>query len=308
MLAAMTVGSGSEETAERAGPERLSASAALLLAVTRSIPSFAIQPLAHLLAWLYRTLAPRKLERALVNLELAFGDQMTGRQRRTLARASLVHQAASLIETARELQRPGSVVIEGQTEFARSVAELEQSSGGQLLVTAHLGSWELLNRAATLVAARGFFALAKQPSQATADSFLDALRLAAGTEVLASGAKSTLRRMLKVLNDGGWLGLAMDQKPDGAGIKVIFFGRETEFVVGPANLIDRQGCRVLAASCVREGPSRYRLTAQELEFDPGASREQITQRLAAELEAMIRAHPEQWLWTYRRWPDPPTLP
>lgn len=305
MLAAMTGTSGGERAATAQVPERPTGTAALLLSVTRWVPAVAIEPAARLLAWVYRALAPRKLRRAMVNLEIAFGDQMSERQRRELARASLVHQAASLIETARELQQPGSVVIQGHTEFARRVAALEQGSGGQLLITAHLGSWELLNRAATLVATRGFFALAKQPQQVAANSFLDALRLAAGTRVLASGAKSTLRRMLEVLNDGGWLGLAMDQKPEGAGIPVPFFGLETEFVVGPANLIQRQGCRVLAAFCVREGRGRYRLAARQVEFEPGTSREEITRRLAAELEAMIRAHPEQWLWTYRRWPDLP---
>ena len=276
--------------------------ARIAMGMIRALPSFSVQPVARTLAGSYRLLAPRKLRRARANLDLAFADGLVAKKKDRIARASLLHQAVSMLETVRELTRPGCVTIEGVEEFDRLFGELEKRGRGQLLLTAHLGSWELLNRAATRAAANGFFALAKRPHQRTADSLLDDLRQAAGTQVLASGAKSTLRRMVEVLADNGWIGLAMDQRPEGSGIPVQFFGRETEFVVGPATMIERQGCAALVAFCIRTGRARYRLQAHEVEFSSGATREEITQRLATELERVIRQVPEQWLWTYRRWP------
>lgn len=277
----------------------------LLISLISSLPRFATEPVAWLLAWLYRLVAPRKLRRARANLQLALGHDLDSARRDRLARASLVHQAVSLIETVRAVQRAGSVEIEGSDEFARQIRDVEQSGRGQILVTAHLGSWELLNRAATELAAQGFFALAKEPGMAAANSLLDHVRRGAGTEVLPSGAKSSLKRMVAVLKARGWIGLAMDQRPEGPGIPVSFFGRRTEFVPGPSRLIESLDCGVLAAFCVRIGRARYRLIARPVTFEPGASRQAITQRLAEELEAAIRDCPEQWLWTYKRWPEPP---
>lgn len=282
-------------------PAHRSLAARCLLASIRSLPGPGVEPVARALARAYRLVAPRKLRRARANLDLAFGGTLDAAEKDRIARASLIHQAVSLLETVRELARPGSVFIEGVEAFAQAIRSVEAHSRGQLLLTAHLGSWELLNRAATRAASNGFFALAKRQDHKAADSLLDDLRQAAGTRVLPSGAKSTLRRMLQVLGDNGWIGMAMDQRPE-AGIRVQFFARQTDFVVGPATMIQRHGCRALVAFCVRVGRARYRLLAREVVFLPGASREEITQQLASELEQMIRQVPEQWLWTYRRWP------
>lgn len=279
--------------------------ARLVPAVLTLLPRFSVEPTARSLGWLYRRLAPRKLERAQENLARALGEELDGDELDALARAAINHQACSLLDTVREVRRPGTLEIEGVDEFRRLVAAVESRGRGQILVTAHLGSWELLNRAATQAAVHGFFALAKQPDVGAASSLLDEVRRAAGTEVLPSGAKSTLRCMLAMLKAGGWIGLAMDQRPDGPGIPVRFFGRVTDFVVGPARMIESQDCGVLAAFCVRTGRGRYRLLARPVEIAAGAGHEDITQRLADELEAAIRAYPEQWLWTYKRWPEPP---
>ncbi len=275
----------------------------LLLLAIESLPRFAVQPLGQFLATLYRFAAPRKMRRAQTNLAIALGDQLDDAEISRLARASLNHQAVSLLETVRELRRPGAVTFSGVKEFNIRALDLEQGGAGQLLITAHIGAWEFINRAGTQAATGSFYALAKEPKQPAANRLLDALRESAGMEVFPSGRKSTLRRMLRVLQQGGWIGLAMDQKPDGPGVPVQFFGRTTEFVVGPAALVERQGCRVLVAFSVREGNSAYRILSEKLEIEPGESRQDLTQKMADTVERVIRQYPEQWLWTYRRWPD-----
>jgi len=282
---------------------RLPWSTQLLILGIESLPSFTLEPLARLMAFGYRTLAPRKLRRAIRNLEIAFGDQLDPTEIDLLARKSLVHQAIALLESIRELRKPGAVQIEGFAGIQSLAKELEQGEGGQLFLTAHIGAWEFVNRAGTQAATGDFFALAKEPKQESANLLLDHLRESGGMEVLPSGRKSTLKRMLEVLKRGGWLGLAMDQKPDGPGIPVEFFGRTTEFVVGPAALIERQGSRALVAFCIRLGNGKYRLLGQKLLLTGGESRQEITQKMASLVEDVIRQHPEQWLWTYRRWPD-----
>ena len=96
----------------------------------------------------------------------------------------------------------------------------------------------------------------------------------------------------------------MDQKPEGRrGPVVTFFGRDTEFVAGPASLAVRTGAAVIAVFAFREGPFHYRLEAESL-APPGhqeTNELELTQRMAAAIEQAIRKHPEQWAWHYKRW-------
>jgi KDO2-lipid IV(A) lauroyltransferase len=53
--------------------------------------------------------------------------------------------------------------------------------------------------------------------------------------------------------------------------------------------------------------ARFRLTVCDpIDFTPSgdanADTQALTDRLNLEIERMIRARPEQWLWLHRRWP------
>ena len=70
---------------------------------------------------------------------------------------------------------------------------------------------------------------------------------------------------------------------------------------------------MVPAYCVRLGPDRHRLTIlPALETpDTGDRRkdaELLTARSNAALEEIIRAHPEQWMWSHRRFRHSPDLP
>lgn len=265
-------------------------------------PRSAIAPTARSMAFLHRNFVLRERRILSDNLERILGIEPGSDEMRRMRRRISVNQAAGVLETIRAIHRPGTAQISGLEELRRESRRIE-TRRGQILVTAHLGSWELLGACMAQVVSTRFVSLAKRSPVAPFARFLSELRAAAGTGELWIGRKSMLREMLTVLRRGGWLGLAMDQKPEGRGPEVEFFGRPTRFVVGPASLAIRTGCPVLAAFCLREGPFRYRLTCRTVlepehaESDPDA----LTQRLASVLEEEIRRNVTQWPWTYRRW-------
>lgn len=182
-------------------------------------------------------------------------------------------------------------------------------SGPALLVSGHLGNWEVL----PLVAARtwrpvaGFY-------RAASNSAVDALiaaerRRGSPAPGFAKGARGA-RQALAWLREGGGLGMLVDQKMND-GIETLLFGHKAMSAPAAAAFALRFDCPIIPAHTVRLGPARLRVVIEQpLQLtrskDRSADVAALTQAVNDRLEAWIRAEPAQWLWLHRRWPKEAT--
>ena len=276
----------------------------LVLWVLRSAPRSLFRPLIRVAALLYRWLVLRDREIRTTNLEKVLGLARGSRELRRTARRVTRNQVALLFETVRGIADPRSVEIAGLAELEKVVAPLLAAGRGFVAVSGHIGSWELNAHALARVCGGRFHLLAKRSRIGPLTELLGSLRQRAGSQVLWIDSSSLLRDMLQVLRRGDGLGFAMDQKPRAyQGPVVDFFGFPTEFPSGPAALAERTGCAVIATSCIRTGAFRYLVTVEEL-LPPDHGRrgeDELTQLFVHAIERNIRAYPDQWTWSYRRW-------
>jgi KDO2-lipid IV(A) lauroyltransferase len=119
----------------------------------------------------------------------------------------------------------------------------------------------------------------------------------------AEGARQTMR----VLREGGQLGILIDQKMND-GIPVPFFGRDAMTAPALARLAFKFDCTVLPTQVERLNGARFRLTVHPpLPLAPSDDVQRDTLALMTlanrHLESWIRRRPGQWLWLHRRWPD-----
>jgi KDO2-lipid IV(A) lauroyltransferase len=215
------------------------------------------------------------------------------------------NQMAVMIETLRYAFDKRPLVFDGKDEFKATVAKMRESGKGVLVVTGHIGSWELLGHHCSGISeGQKFVALAKPSKNQSFDRFLENVRERLGIEVLWSNRKDLLRRMLLTLRGNGILGMVADQKPEGrVGPVVDFLGQSTEFVAGPGKIAIQTKCAVVAAFCLRIFPGRYKIV-HEVILKPGHNEDsvdKITQTLANRIEDAIQQYPEQWIWNYKRW-------
>ncbi len=269
----------------------------------RGMPKPMLRPTAHLLADIYRLGARR--ERAILaeNLERVRGMPPGAPETRAFTKRLFRNQVLCTLEAVRGIARPEDIVIEGLGYLRGAFERAERAGSGQLLLTAHLGSWELIGVFMSQVLNGRFYELAKPARNPAVSRFLESLRHEAGCEVLWTDRRSLLKSMLGVLRAGDTLGFAMDQKPGLGGHTVPFFGQPTDFVGGPAAMTSRSQCAVIVVFCVRTGDSQYRLLVDEL-LDSGhdeSDRDELTARFAEAIERGIEQAPDQWPWNYRRW-------
>jgi Kdo2-lipid IVA lauroyltransferase/acyltransferase len=256
------------------------------------------------------------------NLEAALGAQTTQAERARLARAVrrfAARQLAEWIRLARGAPPEGPRAARGRwieelVELDPSIAILDEALArgrGAIVVTAHIGNWELLAARLRRRGHGGAVVGRERPRDPTAD-WLVRMRAAYGVTSLSQD--SPPRRLLAVLREGQTLGILADLEVRRlSGAFLPFFGRPAWTMTAPAALARAAHLPLLPARCTAVDGQRYRLVFDEpLELDRGLDRREATLelsgRLAAVYERWVRANPEQWAWHQPRWRTQPQDP
>ena len=119
-----------------------------------------------------------------------------------------------------------------------------------------------------------------------------------GAPIFPRGRKG-LGDMVKHLRGGGILGLLHDQAM-GHGARLNYFGKKARTTTSAAELAIRYNCLLIPVYGVRHSDGiNFDLVIE----DPIPHTEplQMSQALNDSLEAMARAHMDQWFWIHRRW-------
>ncbi|MBV8902893.1 MAG: lysophospholipid acyltransferase family protein, partial [Acidobacteriia bacterium] len=132
------------------------------------------------------------------------------------------------------------------------------------------------------------------------NDWLEARRTASGNRLIFK--KDGARAVLKALRDNETVGILVDQNTAAAeGVFITFFGQAACASAGFVKLAYRSGAAVIPGFALwDEHSKRYILRfcpRVELTGDVVAD----TQRIHAVFEAVIREHPDQWMWIHRRW-------
>jgi KDO2-lipid IV(A) lauroyltransferase len=180
---------------------------------------------------------------------------------------------------------------------------------GVLIVTAHLGAWELSSFYHSLMG-HPMSMVARPLDNRRLDRYVNATRCLHGNHVLPKN--DFARGLLTAMRRGETVGILMDTNmtpPQGVFVK--FFGREACTALGVARVALKTGAAVLPGFMVWEKTERRYILrfGPELVFSRTADAEAdiiaATQLCTSTIESWIRRYPDQWLWIHRRWKTRP---
>lgn len=251
-------------------------------------------------------LIPRIRRVGLENLDRAFGDTLSRAEKLRILRASVRNMAVVAAEFSRipSLPRGGFeryVHFDGleHVDFDRAF----------LAIGAHLGNWEWM---APAIASRGYrvAAVVRPLDDPWLNRYVDSRRRGGGVETIEKDAAA--RNLVKWMREGGLAGVLVDQSPRENAVPATFFGHACWATAGPVLIAMRVKAPVHPASMSRNPDGTYTLSFHpEVEFvKTGDLRRDLvenTRRCQDAIEALVRQHPEQWLWFHRRWKPRPRL-
>lgn len=257
------------------------------------------------LAWWF---SPRDRERALAHLAIAF-PALPPAEHRRIARACLRHQGINLTECLHLLGRdPREVEIHVAVEGWDTVEALRREGRPILLLTAHVGNWELLG---PVVNGRGLqlWAVVRGLDEEGLHELLTRLRRHFGSEIIERGAPGAARRLLTALRgqDGDRaLCMLIDQDTPVEGVWVPFFGRPAFTPVGAARIALRQDAAVVPAFLERLDDGSH-VARFHPPLDLPDDEVEATAVMTAAIEDRVRRRPDQWVWMHRRWRRRPEI-
>jgi KDO2-lipid IV(A) lauroyltransferase len=188
------------------------------------------------------------------------------------------------------------------------ITRYKDRMGSAVFASLHTGNWEVCIMPANALHARpaGIYRIVENPY---VDRYIRRLRggLYPGGLFASKGGEgvANVLRIASYLRSGGTVALLADLV-DWGGVQVPFFGHMTWATIGPAWLARRAGTRLWAGRVVRVGKeSRFMVSFKELKVPrtdkPDEDIRELTASIQRQFEAWIREHPEQWMWSNKRW-------
>jgi len=243
------------------------------------------------------------------NLELAL-PELSSRTRKRILRGVYVHLGWQLVEFCRMTRyTPENTRALLRTEGLDHYLAAKSRGKGVLIVTGHLGAWELSSFYHSLMG-HPMGMVIRRLDNRRLDAWVNRIRCLHGNRVFHKDDFG--RGLLASMRAGAPVGILMDTNmtpPQGAFVR--FFGIQACTATGLAHVARKTGAAVLPGFMVWEAEERRYVLhfGPEIEMPRTASvADDIlegTQRCTAALEGWIRRYPDQWLWIHRRWKTRP---
>jgi KDO2-lipid IV(A) lauroyltransferase len=277
-----------------------------------AVPPQALLATAELLGEAWYRLSRRRRAVVRENLRIAFGPPRDEAARGRLARRACGALGRVFAEAAigqRLLGTPGQVRrrVRFLGDWDALRADAARGRGG-LVVTGHLGSWELGAIALRHQGVR-VHVVARPLDHPLLEAFVTRRRGGAAAVLPKVGG---LRGVLARLAEGAWVALLADQNAGRHGLFVPFFGLAASTFPTAAVLAVRRGVPVYLGVCLRRPGAEPRFDVHLERLSPPPSGASASARvrgmlvgLNASLERWIRRAPEQYNWAHRRWKTRP---
>ena len=246
----------------------------------------------------------KERKKALENLDIAFGDSKTGRQKRTIARSVFENLGKNLIEVI-SIQKFNRIGINRYIS-CRNIDILRRfvrQDKGVIVLSAHFGNWELL---AHYLSLNGFpmSVIARRVRMDELEAFLARIRKKNGLNVLYRDASA--KEVIDLLKNNRFVGIMPDQDMDSiSGVFVDFFGKSAWTPNGPAVLNFLTGVPIVPCFIARRGSGHEVLIGDPVELVKTGDRKkdilENAQRYTRVIEGYIKRFPEHWVWFHDRW-------
>jgi KDO2-lipid IV(A) lauroyltransferase len=246
-----------------------------------------------------------QVERASVNLRRILGAGATDREIRRRTNLAFRNYARYMIDllwlsgSTRE-EREATTTVLG---WEHVVGALDRGKG-LLLVTGHLGNWDL---PAAVLAGRGYpvNVIVETLEPPAWNERVQKIRDRIGMRAIPM--ETGVRELYAALARNETVAVVFDRPVMQGGVCVEFFGTEATVPEGVARMAIRTGATVVGAVGVRRGDRIIARVSPPFEVAVTGDRQRdvraLTQKMVSWLEGHVRQYPSQWFMFRAFWPN-----
>lgn len=304
------VPSGSPERPIKFKHQIIYYTARVLMALLQALPYDWVGRLGLLFGSIVFTLSKREKGKTLRNLEIGYGNTLLPEARVELARRVWRNFGRNIFEAVHWLNWSQEEIrrLVGPVYGVENLRNTYARGKGVLVVSAHLGNWELM--AAHLSGLGKTTGVAQNMYDPRFDEIVNRFRIEnlGVTQMVKRG--TALRGILEALGQGHFMVALCDQDTGKDGIFVPFFGRMAWTQSGVARIAQKTGAFLVPAFVVRGRDGRYEMHVEkEIQVSPEGDKEKNVLEAVTQftqiIEKYVREYPEQWAWMHERWKTRP---
>ena len=238
---------------------------------------------------------------ALSNLEVAFSDRFTPRERERIVRESFQHFARTMLDLlwSPRLTRDN---FPDYIEF-ENLEEIDRATGPErnfINACYHYSNFEWFSLASGYSGLGGTI-ISQEFRNSLLDPIFRKLRERSGHELIAR--QGGIVRLYKVLRRKGRTALLVDLTlhPKMPSVAIECFGLKTSVTSAHAWLSEQTGASIIPAHTEPLPNGRYRVVFHPKIETAGRDHQQIAQACWDSFEPYVRKNPAPWLWMYKHW-------
>ena len=243
------------------------------------------------------------------NLEIAF-PEITAKEREAILRSEYRNLGLLMAEFCKMPDYTAATASRFiRYEGLENYLSARERGKGVLVLTGHLGAWELSSFFHSLMGMPMGMVI-RRLDNPLVDAFVNRIRCLRGNRVIHKD--DFARGLIASMRAGETVGILMDTNmTPPQGVFVPFFGVPACTASGMARIAAKTGAAVVPGFLLwEESEKRYVLHfGEELEVVHTGDAEQDalinTATFTAAIEGYVRRYPEQWLWVHPRWKTRP---
>ncbi len=247
----------------------------------------------------YYTL-PRVRKIGMGNLNLAYGDTISMKEKKAILKESMVNLGLIGVE----LPHNELLHSDKRDQYCQVLGEeLLEEHGTGVIFSGHYGNWEW-GFGMFLGAGHDAAGIVRPLRNERLNAYIEKNRKKSGVQII--GKRAAAAEALRVLRKGTHVGILADQSPRRNGVPTTFFGQPCWSTIGPAMIALRAKKPVYPMFITRDEKGFYTLELYPpIPFEPtGPLKNDIitlTQKCQDVVEEHVRKKPGHWMWIHDRW-------
>jgi len=277
--------------------------AAGLMSALRTLPLEDSYRAANVATRLLEVAVPRLRRVALTNLSFAF-PALNEQTRKEIADGVFRTLARLLVAFARFPDLTAAnisnwISYDGLENYTRA----KRKGRGVLVATGHLGNWELSAFAHALMT-EPMNVMVRPLDNPLVDDLVENRRTLSGNRLLLK--KDAARAIIRALKNREAVGILIDQNTTPSeGVFVNFFGKPACAGSAFVKLAHHTKAPIVPGFALWDHAANRYVLRFYPEVEMSGDEAVDTQRIHSRFEAIIRLHPDQWMWIHRRWKTRP---